>query len=194
MQCEELRKTKRHIEEKLSHSEGVIMSLQKENNKLQDDIFRLKSERTRLHNKVSQVLVRGICLILGQQSQNREVEKELWCVQNELQDLSIQLLQEQKHSSRSAAVADKASRLDELRFNGVGSLRKTFHGVSRQDDDGEMRQRKGLPIQRISSAGAELSGADNSQLDAPVRDDVGRTGGRRARSHVSDITRGGGMT
>jgi len=99
--------------------------------------------------------------------------------------LSIQLLQEQKHSSRSAAVADK--RLDDLRFNGVGSLRKTFHGVSRQDDDGEMRQRKGLPIQRISSAGAELSGADNSQLDAPVRDDMGRSG-RRARSHVSVVT------
>ena len=120
-------------------------------------------------------------------SQNREVEKDLWCVQNELQDLSIQLLQEQKHSSRSAAVADKTSRLDDRRFNGVGSLRKTFHGVTRPDDDGEMRQKKGLPIQRISSAGAELSGADNSQLDAPVRDDVGRPG-RRARSHVSVMT------
>jgi len=64
VQCEELRKTKRHIEEKLAQSEGVIMSLQKENNKLQDDIFRLKSERTRLHNKV-RVLSIGDCLILS---------------------------------------------------------------------------------------------------------------------------------
>jgi len=64
VQCEELRKTKRHIEEKLAQSEGVIMSLQKENNKLQDDIFRLKSERTRLHNKV-RVLSIGDCLIMS---------------------------------------------------------------------------------------------------------------------------------
>jgi len=107
----------------------------------------------------------------------------LWHVQNEVQDLSIQLLQEQK--SRSSAPSEKSgSRVhDALCFNGIGTLRNTFHGKSRYDDEMDVRK-KGLPIQRISSAGAELSGADSSQLE-PVRDDAGRHSGRRARSHVS---------
>ena len=109
----------------------------------------------------------------------------MWHSQNEVQDLSIRLLQEQK--SRTPASSEKSSSRahDNLCFNSIGTLRSTFHGKSRYDDEMDMR-RKGLPIQRISSAGAELSGADSSQLEQhPVRDDAGRHSGRRARSHVS---------
>ena len=45
-------KTRRQLEDKLSYSEGIIMTLQKENHKFQEDILRLKSERSRLQNKV----------------------------------------------------------------------------------------------------------------------------------------------
>lgn len=45
-------KTRRQLEDKLSYSEGIIMQLQKENHKFQEDISRLKSERSRLQNKV----------------------------------------------------------------------------------------------------------------------------------------------
>lgn len=117
--------------------------------------------------------------------QNRDIEKELWHVQNEVQDISIRLLQEQK--SRSAVPSEKSAGRahDNICFNNIGTLRSTFHGKSRYDDEMDVR-RKGLPIQRISSAGAELSGADSSQLEQhPVRDDAGRHSGRRARSHVS---------
>ena len=112
----------------------------------------------------------------------------MWHVQNEVQDISIRLLQEQK--SRSAASSEKSGGRahDNLGFNNVGTLRSTFHGKSRYDDEMDVR-RKGLPIQRISSAGAELSGADSSQLEQhPVRDDAGRHSGRRARSHVSVLS------
>ena len=108
----------------------------------------------------------------------------MWHAQNEVQDLSIRLLQEQK--SRTASSEKSGGRAhDNLCFNSIGTLRSTFHGKSRYDDEVDVR-RKGLPIQRISSAGAELSGADSSQLEQhPVRDDAGRHSGRRARSHVS---------
>ena len=106
-------------------------------------------------------------------------------MQKEVQDVSVKLLQEQE--SRSSAPSEKSSGRahDNRGFNNIGSLRNTFHGKSRYDDEVDVR-RKGLPIQRISSAGAELSGADSSQLEQhPVRDDTGRHSGRRARSHVS---------
>lgn len=45
-------KTRRQLEDKLSYNEGIIMSLQKENIKFQEDIARLKNERNRLQNKV----------------------------------------------------------------------------------------------------------------------------------------------
>ena len=119
----------------------------------------------------------------------------MWHVQNEVQDVSIRLLQEQK--SRTSASSEKSTGRapDNLCFNNIGTLRSTFHGKSRYDDEMDVR-RKGLPIQRISSAGAELSGADSSQLEQhPVRDDAGRHSGRRARSHVScsAIIRGDAM-
>ena len=109
-------------------------------------------------------------------------------MQNEVQDISIQLLQEQK--SRSATSSEKSGgRAHDNRFNSIGTLRSTFHGKSRYDDEVDVR-RKGVPIQRISSAGAELSGADSSQLEQhPVRDDAGRHSGRRARSHVSALVK-----
>ena len=45
-------KTRRQLEDKLSYSEGMIMQIQKDNHKYQEDIARLKSERSRLQNKV----------------------------------------------------------------------------------------------------------------------------------------------
>ena len=45
-------KTRRQLEDKLSYSEGIMMQMQKENHKLQEDIARLKSERSRYQNKV----------------------------------------------------------------------------------------------------------------------------------------------
>lgn len=50
-------KTRRQLEDKLSYSEGIIMTLQKENHKFQEDIVRLKTERTRLQNKVTDLLL-----------------------------------------------------------------------------------------------------------------------------------------
>lgn len=50
-------KTRRQLEDKLSYSEGIIMQLQKDNHKFQEDIARLKSERNRLQNKVLSLLI-----------------------------------------------------------------------------------------------------------------------------------------